>query len=45
LRWYHQHEFVLMLEAVGFQAITVQSGYGVGDSADPTADMIFSAKL
>jgi ubiquinone/menaquinone biosynthesis C-methylase UbiE len=45
LRWYHQHEFVLMLEAVGFQAITVQSGYGVGDSADPEADMIFSAKL
>jgi ubiquinone/menaquinone biosynthesis C-methylase UbiE len=45
LRWYHQHEFALMLEAVGFQAITVQSGYGVDSSADPAAEMVFSARL
>ena len=44
LRWYHQHEFVLMLEAVGFRTIAVQSGYGAGNAADPAADMIFSAR-
>jgi hypothetical protein len=44
LRWYHKHEFVLMLELAGFQEVTVQSGYDPGDVNDPAADMIFSAK-
>jgi SAM-dependent methyltransferase len=44
LRWYHKHEFMLMLEWVGLQEVTVQSGYGPDDANDPQADMIFSAR-
>lgn len=44
LRWYPRHEFMLMLEFVGFQEVTVQSGYGPDHTNDPEADMIFSAK-
>ncbi len=44
LRWYHKHEFMLMLELAGFQEVTAQSSYGSDDTHDPAADMIFSAK-
>jgi hypothetical protein len=44
LRWYHKHEFVMMLESVGFREITVQCGYNETEPVDPEADMIFSAK-
>ena len=44
LRWYHKHEFVLMLEAGGFREITVQCGYHERETVDPEADMIFSAR-
>lgn len=45
LRWYHKHEFALMLESVGFQSIAIQSGYLLGNAVDPAADMIFSARV
>jgi ubiquinone/menaquinone biosynthesis C-methylase UbiE len=44
LRWYHKHEFVMMLEAVGFREITIQCGYRERETVDPEADMIFSAR-
>ena len=44
LRWYHKHEFVMMLESVGFGDITMQCGYGERETVDPEADMIFSAR-
>jgi ubiquinone/menaquinone biosynthesis C-methylase UbiE len=44
LRWYHKHEFVMMLELVGFREITVQCGYSERETVDPEADMIFSAR-
>lgn len=44
LRWYHKHEFVMMLESVGFREITVQCGYNKSETEDPEADMIFRAK-
>jgi hypothetical protein len=44
LRWYHKHEFVMMLESVGFREITVQCGYNESEPVDPEADMIFRAK-
>jgi ubiquinone/menaquinone biosynthesis C-methylase UbiE len=44
LRWYHKHEFSMMLEAVGFRDIAVQCGYAEGASADPEADLIFIAR-
>jgi len=44
LRWYHKHEFVMMLESVGFREITVQCGYSERETVDPEADMIFSAR-
>ena len=43
LRWYHKHEFVMMLESVGFSQISVQIGYDGSKAADPHADMIFIA--
>jgi SAM-dependent methyltransferase len=44
LRWYHKHEFVMMLESVGFREIMVQCGYREQETVDPEADMIFSAR-
>ena len=44
LRWYHKHEFVMMLEAGGFREIMVQCGYHERETVDPEADMIFSAR-
>jgi ubiquinone/menaquinone biosynthesis C-methylase UbiE len=44
LRWYHKHEFVMMLESVGFRDITMQCGYSERDTGDAEADMIFSAR-
>lgn len=44
LRWYHKHEFVMLLESVGFREITVRCGYGECETNDPEADMIFSAR-
>jgi hypothetical protein len=44
LRWYHRHEFAMMLEAVGFREIAVQCGYTDSDRANPEAEWIFSAK-
>ena len=44
LRWYHKHEFALMLEAVGFREVAVQCGYTDGDMANPEAELIFIAK-
>jgi ubiquinone/menaquinone biosynthesis C-methylase UbiE len=44
LRWYHKHEFVLMLESAGFREITMQCGYESNAAEDPEADMVFSAR-
>jgi ubiquinone/menaquinone biosynthesis C-methylase UbiE len=44
LRWYHQHEFVKMLESVGFREIAVRCGYRESETIEPDADMIFSAR-
>jgi hypothetical protein len=44
LRWYHKHEFVRMLESVGFREITVKCGCNKGETVDPEADMGFSAR-
>jgi hypothetical protein len=44
LRWYHKHEFVMLLESVGFREITMRCGYGERETVDPEADMIFSAR-
>jgi ubiquinone/menaquinone biosynthesis C-methylase UbiE len=44
LRWYHKHEFVMLLESVGFREITMRCGYGECETNDPEADMIFSAR-
>ncbi len=44
LRWYHKHEFVMLLESVGFREIRVRCGYGECETSDPEADMVFSAR-
>lgn len=44
LRWYHRHEFAMMLESVGFREVTVQCGYTASDRANPEAEWIFIAK-
>ena len=44
LRWYHKHEFVMMLESVGFRDIVVQCGYTDGASTDPDVDLVIIAK-
>ena len=44
LRWYHKHEFALMLDSVGFREVAVQCGYTDGDMANPEAELIFIAK-
>jgi hypothetical protein len=44
LRWYYKHEFVMMLESVGFREIVVQCGYTDGDSTDPDVDLVFIPK-
>jgi hypothetical protein len=44
LRWYHRHEFAMMLESVGFREVAVQCGYTDSDRANPEAEWIFIAK-
>jgi SAM-dependent methyltransferase len=44
LRWYHKHEFAMMLESVGFREVAVQCGYTDSDMANPEAELIFIAK-
>jgi len=44
LRWYHRHEFAMMLESVGFRGVTVQCGYGEPDVEDPDAELVFTAR-
>jgi hypothetical protein len=44
LRWYHRHEFAMMLESVGFREVAVQCGYTASDGANPEAERIFIAK-
>jgi len=44
LRWYHKHEFVMMLESVGFREVAVQCGYADRNIANPEAELIFIAK-
>jgi ubiquinone/menaquinone biosynthesis C-methylase UbiE len=44
LRWYHRHEFAMMLDSAGFREVTVQCGYTDNDRANPEAELIFSAK-
>ena len=44
LRWYYKHEFVMMLESVGFREIVVQCGYTDGVSTDPDVDLVVIAK-
>jgi len=41
LRWYHKHEFAMMLESVGFSEVTVRCGYDKSETVDPEAHMIF----
>lgn len=45
LRWYHRHEFTMMLESVGFVDIAAQCGYTDGHRANPEAEWIVSARL
>jgi len=35
LRWYHRHEFAMMLDSVGFREAAVQCGYTDSDRANP----------
>lgn len=44
MRWYDTHEFMLMLESIGFREMAVQYGYRASETVDPEADMIFSAR-
>jgi hypothetical protein len=44
LRWYYKHEFVMMLESVGFREIVVQCGYADSVSPDPDVDWVVMAK-
>ena len=44
LRWYHKHEFAMMLESVGFREVAVQCGYTDSDKANPEAEWIVIAK-
>ena len=44
LRWYSKHEFVMMLESIGFREIVVQRGYTDSVSTDPDVDLVFIAK-
>src|SRR5215468_372307 len=44
LRWYYKHEFVMMLESVGFREIVVQCGYTDGVATDPDVDLVVIAK-
>jgi ubiquinone/menaquinone biosynthesis C-methylase UbiE len=43
LRWYHKHEFAMMLESVGFRDVVLQCGYTDSDRTNPEAEWIFSA--
>ena len=44
LRWYHKHEFAMMLAAAGFREVTVQHGYIDSDRTNPEAEWICIAK-
>jgi SAM-dependent methyltransferase len=43
LRWYHRHEFTMMLEHVGFHDIRVTGDYSDQPASDRSAVMLFSA--
>ena len=43
-RWYHRHEFAMMLDSVGFREVAVQCGYTDSDRANPEAEWTFIAK-
>jgi len=43
MRWYHRHEFAMMLDAVGFNDVAVQCGYANTGEANPEAEWIFIA--
>jgi ubiquinone/menaquinone biosynthesis C-methylase UbiE len=44
MRWYHRHEFAMMLESVGFREVAMQCGYNDNDRTKPEAEWIFIAK-
>ena len=44
LRWYHKYEFELMLERVGFDAISVFGDYTENPATDRHKEMIFAAR-
>ncbi|ETW94723.1 MAG: hypothetical protein ETSY2_49300 [Candidatus Entotheonella gemina] len=44
LRWYHKHEFAMMLESVGFREVEMQCGYTDSSGTNPEAELIFIAK-
>ncbi len=44
LRWYHKHEFVLMLEQVGFGDIALYGDYTDTPASDQHAEMVFCAR-
>jgi hypothetical protein len=45
LRWYHKHEFVLMLERVGFSEVSVRAGYGPASEPEAEAELIFAGRV
>jgi ubiquinone/menaquinone biosynthesis C-methylase UbiE len=44
MRWYHRHEFAMMLESVGFREVAMQCGYNDNDRTKPEAEWIFIAR-
>lgn len=44
LRWYHKHEFELMLETVGFEHITVLGDYSDAPATDQHSELVFCAR-
>lgn len=43
MRWYHQHEFALMLERVGFGEVRLLGDYG-GGAPHATSEFVFAAR-
>ena len=44
LRWYHRHEFAMMLASVGFREVTMKCGYLASESTDPETEWVFIAE-
>src|SRR5262249_48830122 len=44
LRWYHTHEFAMMMESIGFRDVAAQCGYTDSDGTNPEAEFIFMAR-